>query len=42
MRAALHRKVGGAFTSTATQTTARRRPLVSIITNLLLVIVGDP
>jgi len=43
MRGALHGKVGGAYTSTATQHGGRETTLFSIITNLLhfgMVIVG--
>src|SRR2546425_8954553 len=43
VRGALHGKVGGAFTSTATQHGGQKRPLFSMITNLLhfgMVIVG--
>jgi NAD(P)H dehydrogenase (quinone) len=45
MRGALHGKVGGAFTSTATQHGGQEVTLFSIITNLLhygMVIVGLP
>lgn len=45
MRGALHGKVGGAFTSTATQHGGQKVTLFSIITNLLhfgMVIVGLP